>query len=99
MKPGDTVKFQLTFTGVVVKERNGYVTVRTKRGEQTIPTSDVLEVLEPEPDEEEVVKYVRCPGCLVVAGVPCRHKQSGSEIKHPHKERVELYVEVTGWTP
>lgn len=90
-KPGDTVKFNLQFTGIVVKTSPRFLRVRTKRNDIDIPIEDLVEVLEPEPDEADVIAEEPCSGCWVDPGEPCRHKQTLETIKHPHKERVRLY--------
>lgn len=96
--PGDAVRFTLTFSGVVTRVRGDYVTIRTKRGEYAIDRRDVVGVIDARPNPAEVVRLVRCPGCGRVAGAACVHKQSGRPIKHPHIERVDLYIQVTGWS-
>lgn len=99
MKPGDTVEFTLTFTGKLVRARGKYVVVRTNRGSHQIPVDNIVRVIDPEPDEAEVIKIARCSACDRTPGVSCVHKQTGKPVKHPHKERVQAYVEATGWTP
>lgn len=100
-KPGDTVDFTLTFRGKVVKVRDVWVTIRTSKGVHQILRSDVKRIIDPTPDESEVIRTVTCPGCHSAIGSPCGHKQKQprTPVRHPHKERIEFYIETTGWTP
>ena len=76
MKPGDTVEFTLTFTGKFVRARGKYVVVRTNRGSHQIPVDNIVRVIDPEPDEAEVIKIARCSACDRTPGVSCVHKQT-----------------------
>jgi hypothetical protein len=98
--PGDAVKFTLTFSGIVTRVKGQYVGVQTKRSLHTVPLADIVEVLAPTPPEDRVVGEVWCRACLAIVGSPCTHKQkTGKVLKHPHKERVDRWVQITGWTP
>ena len=106
-KPGDAVRYHLTFTGIVVAKtssRKGhvYVKIRDTGGERIIPLEDVVEILTPTPDEDDVVATVRCPRCNRSPSAACSDLRKGYEnetTKHPHHDRVEKYIEVTGWQP
>ena len=99
VRPGDVVRFTLTFSGVVVRNRGGFVDVRTKnRAQQQITHDQIVEIVDPEPPEDEVVRAIACKACGVVAGQQCTHKQKPERrLKHPHQERINAWIQLTGW--
>jgi len=99
-KPGDVVEYTQTFRGVVVRVHGNHIHVRNRKFTTQIMQDQVVRIIDPQPDEAQVVAEINCPGCGAGAGYVCRHKQKKNPyapLKHPHKERVDLWIKVTGW--
>lgn len=94
---GRTVEFHLTFTGVVVKTSDTYISVRTKRGTYVVLRSDIVRVLDPQPDKHVVIDETACPKCFAPKASICRHLQNGRGLRNPHAERINLWITQTGW--
>lgn len=104
VKPGDVVEYTQTFRAVVVRTHQGrdgnHIHIRSKNFTTQIMEDQVVRIIDPQPDEVQVVAEINCWDCGSRAGEACTHKQvPDRKLKHPHKRRIELWIKVTGWKP